>query len=154
MQAHLEVWTTQHSSHQNWDNDCCLSLSVCWLLSCVWLFATPWTVAYQAPRSMEFSRQEYGSGLPFYSAGGSSWPRDRGWGLQYCRQILYHLSHQGSSKPLSTGTLLLQPQEATLTAPFPFGSHSLPWRQLRSLVDLISFRLDNLHNFLSIFSQM
>ena len=29
------------------------------------LFATPWTVAYQAPRSMGFSRQEYWSGLPF-----------------------------------------------------------------------------------------
>ena len=29
------------------------------------LFATPWTVAYQAPLSMEFSKQEYWSGLPF-----------------------------------------------------------------------------------------
>ena len=28
-------------------------------------FATPWTVACQAPLSMEFSRQEYWSGLPF-----------------------------------------------------------------------------------------
>ena len=27
--------------------------------------ATPWTVAHQAPQSMEFSRQEYWSGLPF-----------------------------------------------------------------------------------------
>ena len=36
------------------------------LLSCVQLFATPWTVAYQTPQSMEFSRQEYWSGLPFY----------------------------------------------------------------------------------------
>ena len=26
---------------------------------------TPWTVACQAPLSMEFSRQEYWSGLPF-----------------------------------------------------------------------------------------
>ena len=39
------------------------------LLSHVQLFATPWTVAYQAPRSMEFSRQEYWSGLPFPSQG-------------------------------------------------------------------------------------
>ena len=36
-------------------------------LSCVQLFATPWTVAYQAPPSMEFSKQEYRSGLPFPS---------------------------------------------------------------------------------------
>ena len=27
-------------------------------------FATPWTVACQAPLSVEFSRQEYWSGLP------------------------------------------------------------------------------------------
>ena len=33
-------------------------------LSCVRLFATPWTVAYQAPPSTGFSRQEYWSGLP------------------------------------------------------------------------------------------
>src|SRR5574340_513396 len=36
-------------------------------LSCVRLFVTPWTVAYQAPPSLEFSRQEYWSGLPFPS---------------------------------------------------------------------------------------
>ena len=35
----------------------------------VWLFATPWTIAYWAPRSMGFSRQEYWSGLPFPSPG-------------------------------------------------------------------------------------
>ena len=35
-------------------------------LSCVWLFATPQTVV-QVPPSMEFSRQEYWSGMPFPS---------------------------------------------------------------------------------------
>ena len=39
------------------------------LLSHVRLFVTPWTVAYQAPLSMGFSRQEYWSGLPFPSPG-------------------------------------------------------------------------------------
>ena len=39
------------------------------LLSHVQLFATPWTVAYQAPPSMGFSRQECWSGLPFLSPG-------------------------------------------------------------------------------------
>ena len=38
-------------------------------LSRVWLFATPWTIAYQAPPSRGFSRQEYWSGLPFPSPG-------------------------------------------------------------------------------------
>ena len=59
------------------------------------LFATPWTVAYHAPLSMRFSKQEYWNGLPFPSPGifptqGSN-P-----GLSHCRQMLYHLSHQGS----------------------------------------------------------
>ena len=35
------------------------------LLSHVQLFVTPWTVAYPAPPSMEFSKQEYWSGLLF-----------------------------------------------------------------------------------------
>ena len=38
-------------------------------LSRVRLFATPWTIAYQAPPSMGFSRQECWSGLPFPSPG-------------------------------------------------------------------------------------
>ena len=33
------------------------------LLSRVWLFTNPWTVAYQAPPSMGFPRQEYWSGF-------------------------------------------------------------------------------------------
>ena len=40
------------------------------LLSRVRLFVILWTVAHQAPLPMEFSRQEYCSGLPFPS------PRD------------------------------------------------------------------------------
>ena len=39
-------------------------------LSRIQLFLTPWTIAHQAPLSMEFSRQEYWSGLPFLT------PRD------------------------------------------------------------------------------
>ena len=39
------------------------------LLSRVWLFVIPWTIAYQAPPPMEFSSQEYCSGLPFSSSG-------------------------------------------------------------------------------------
>ena len=38
-------------------------------LSRVRLSATPWTAAYQAPRSMGFSRQEYWSGVPSPSPG-------------------------------------------------------------------------------------
>ena len=38
-------------------------------LSHIRLFVTPWTVAYQAPPSMGFSRQEHWSGLPLPSPG-------------------------------------------------------------------------------------
>ena len=40
-------------------------------LSRIQLFATPWTVAYQAPLSIGFSRQEYWQGA---SHGGSEKP--------------------------------------------------------------------------------
>ena len=39
------------------------------LLSRVWLLATPWTAAHQAPLSMEFSRQEYWSGVSCFPKG-------------------------------------------------------------------------------------
>ena len=38
-------------------------------LSHVQLFVTPWTVAYQVPPSVGFSREKYWSGLPFPSPG-------------------------------------------------------------------------------------
>ena len=40
-------------------------MSLCVLLAQSDSFATPWTIARQAPLSMEFSRQEYWSRLPF-----------------------------------------------------------------------------------------
>ena len=46
----------------------CVCVCVCVYvqsLNHVWLCATPWTVACQAPLCMQFSRQEYWSGLPF-----------------------------------------------------------------------------------------
>ena len=66
----------------------------------VQLFVTPWTITHQASLSMEFSRQEYWSGLPFPSLGISPiqglnphllW-------LLHSRQILYtELCPTGSS---------------------------------------------------------
>jgi len=35
---------------------------------------TPWAIAYQAPLYMEFSRQEYWSGLPFFFPGNPPYP--------------------------------------------------------------------------------
>ena len=62
-------------------------------LSPVQFFATAWTVAYQAPPSMEFSRQEYCSGLPFPFPGDLP-TQGSNLGLPHCGQLLYHLSHQ------------------------------------------------------------
>ena len=47
------------------DLDGCLPFLHECVLSHVQLSATPWTIAHQAPLSMEFSRQGYWSGLPF-----------------------------------------------------------------------------------------
>ena len=52
----------------------CWFFLVCESFSHVRLFATSWTVAGQAPLSMEFSRQEYWSGFPFPSPGVLSYP--------------------------------------------------------------------------------
>ena len=57
--------------------------------------ATPWTVAHQAPLSMELSRQEYCSGMPFPSSGDLLKPGIKP-SILHCRQMLYHLSYQGS----------------------------------------------------------
>ena len=50
-----------------------------------------------------FSRQEYWSGLKI--SRGSSQPRDSNSSVTHCRQILYHMSHQGS--PQITVSMLL-----------------------------------------------
>ena len=63
-------------------------------LSHVRLFVTPWTVDCQVPLFMEFFRQEYWSGLP--TSPGVLPDLGIDLGLLHCRQILYHLSHQGS----------------------------------------------------------
>ena len=65
----------ENNLQQNNENYTSVNFAVCIfflkvkLLSRVRLFATPWTVAYQVPPSMGFSRQEYWSGLPFPSPG-------------------------------------------------------------------------------------
>ena len=52
-----------------------VKITVVCTVSCAPLFVTPWTVAHQAPLFIEFSRQEYWSGLPFLSPGNLSDPR-------------------------------------------------------------------------------
>ena len=70
---------------------CCCSR----LLSHVCLFAATWTAACQDPLSMGFFRQEYQSGLPCPPPGDLSDPGSN-LGLLHRRQIVYHVSYQGS----------------------------------------------------------
>ena len=61
-------------------------------LSRIQLFATPWSVAGQAPLSMEFSRQDTGVGC--YGLLQGIFPiQGSNPGLSHGRRILYHLSH-------------------------------------------------------------
>ena len=71
-------------------------------LSYTQLFATPWTVACQAPLSMEFSRPEYWSGQLVPSPGNFPSQGSNPVLLQ-CRRILYCLSHQSNSTQKSFG---------------------------------------------------
>ena len=64
------------------------------LFSHVQLFVTPWTVAYQASLTMEFSRQEYWSGLPCPSPEVFLVQRMNPCLLD-CRQTLYCLIYLG-----------------------------------------------------------
>ena len=64
-------------------------------LSHVRLFATPWTVAYQAPLSMGFSRQEDWRGLTFPSPGNLPHPGIEP-GSPALRAGAFRLNHQGS----------------------------------------------------------
>ena len=63
----------------------------CYCCSVIQPRPTPWTIAHQAPLSMELLRQEYWSGLPFPSPEDLPQPD-----FLHCRQVLYHLSPQGS----------------------------------------------------------
>ena len=42
----------------------CVCMCTLSCFSCLQLFAAPWTIDYQTPLFMGFSRQEYWSGLP------------------------------------------------------------------------------------------
>ena len=70
LSGHSEVWSILSF-------DTLLSESESVSCSVVFDSGNSWTVAHQAPHSMEFFRKEYWSGLPFPSPGGSSHPRDR-----------------------------------------------------------------------------
>ena len=62
---YLSMYTNHFAVHLKQTQYCKSTMRECVLspFSCVQLFVNLWTVAYQAPLSMGFSRQEYWSGL-------------------------------------------------------------------------------------------
>ena len=64
-----------------------MKVKVVLLFSCVWLFVTPWTIACQAPLSMDFSGKN--TGLPFPFSGDLPNP-SIDFSLLFGKQILYH----------------------------------------------------------------
>ena len=102
--------------------------------SLVQLLATLWTLARQAPLSMEYSRQEYWNGLPFPPPEDLPDP-----GVQPTlffvsrigRQVLYHQRHLGSTgchqkpshKPL--GHLTLKTPQLAVGTPISHALHPL-----------------------------
>ena len=102
-------------------------------LSRVRLFATPWTVAYQAPLSMGFSRQEYWSGLPFpliYS-------------IEFQRKVFYMLTgspggSDGKESARSAGDLGLIPRSGR--SPGEGNGYPLHYSDLENSVDRGAWR--------------
>ena len=74
-------------------------------LSCVRLFATPWTVAFQAPLSMDFSRQGSWSGLSFPFPGDLPNPGIEPTHPLLGRWILYHLASWEAIETMMGNTL-------------------------------------------------
>ena len=101
----LSNWTTT-AMHILYNYDLavlCVYVRVCaQSFSRVWLSVTPWTVAYQAPLSTEFSRHEYWRGFPFPSPEYLLEPgieRSSLWCLLYLQADSLPLCHLGSPIP-------------------------------------------------------
>ena len=106
----------------------CVCVLVAQLCLTLW---PPRTVAHQAPLFVEFSRQEYWSGLPFLLQG--IFPtQGLNLDLPHCRQILYHLSYHFSPvQSLSHVWLFVTPWTAARQA-------SLSITNSQSLLKLMS----------------
>ena len=94
------LWRSALWSSKEW---LCLPSRAC-ALSCfgrVRLFATPWNVAHRAPLSIEFSKQEYWSGLPFPSPGDLPDPglKPTSPAIPALQADSLPMSHQGSPAP-------------------------------------------------------
>ena len=96
-------------------------------LSRVRLFATPWTVAYQAPLSMGFSRQDYWTDLPYFLLQGILLTQGLNVVLPHCRRTLYPLSHQGSPHDGISGFIKGGRERSPPSCPVPTDQGKTTW---------------------------
>ena len=88
-----------------------------------------WTIVCQAPLSIEFSRQEYWSGLPFPSPGDLPDPGIEPRSPAF-RQILYHLAAAAAAKSLQSCPTLCNPIDGSPPGPSVHGilqARTLEW---------------------------
>ena len=84
--------------------------------SLIQLSATPWSVAHQAPLSIEFSRQEYWRWVAISYSRGSSWQRDQTSVSSHWRAGSLPLNHLGSpQEEYSLTSNLFHPQSKNLS---------------------------------------
>ena len=76
------------------------------VLSCVRLFVTPWTVARLTPLSMQFSRQEYWSGLPFSLPGDLPNPGIKQVFLVLAGEFFTTEPHEKPHEPYQIGSII------------------------------------------------
>ena len=86
--------------------------------------ATPWTVTCQAPLPMEFSRQEYWSGLPFPSPGDLPDP-----GIKPRPPTLQADSLASEPPPLYPHQFLLEPPEGAESNEKIHGMKEVKWER-------------------------
>ena len=70
---------------------------MCYLFSCVWLFVTPMGCSPPGSSVHRILQARISEWVAIPFSGGSSQPRDQAW-VSRIRQILFHLSHQRSSR--------------------------------------------------------
>ena len=100
---------------------------------------TPRTVACQAPLCpWNFPGKNTGVGTHSLLQGIFS-TQESNSGLLYCRQILYHLSHQGSPNQLKVPFLVRARMEGTLRESHSTACDLSQWRQPRPRWELIAF---------------
>ena len=98
---HVYVWLSPFAVHQKLWQHCEPAVSHCQhlLLGCLRLFATPWTVAHQAPLSMDSPGENTGVGCHSLLQGIFATQRLNP-GILHCRQILYCQATKETHMPI------------------------------------------------------